>query len=235
MSTISPHTTRANGTILTATIYNADHVNHISNAMALNDDKIEGVTPPVVDGALAVFDGTGGNALRESSINEDNVGDVVGPSGGVVDGEYAQYASTTGKLIKGSSGKLSADVAAVRSAQAQRVMTTDLIETACAIVSLVDGTNIAIDWDAAINFTVTLGGNRTLSNPTNEQIGTWRTVEVVQDATGNRTLAYGSEYVFPFGAEPVLTTAANARDRLAILSVSSTRHEVYVMGLDIKQ
>ena len=64
MATINAHTTRANGTVLTATIYNADHVNHISNAQALNTDKLEGATPPVVDGHVAVFDGTSGAVLR---------------------------------------------------------------------------------------------------------------------------------------------------------------------------
>lgn len=64
MTTINPHTTRANGTILTAAIYNADHNNHISNATALNSSKLEGAAPPVVDGQVAVWDGTSGAALR---------------------------------------------------------------------------------------------------------------------------------------------------------------------------
>jgi hypothetical protein len=48
MTTISPHVTRGTGTILTAAIYNTDHGNHITNANALNDDKIEraGVVAP---------------------------------------------------------------------------------------------------------------------------------------------------------------------------------------------
>lgn len=41
MATINPHTTRATGTILTAAIYNGDHVNHINNANALNVAKLE--------------------------------------------------------------------------------------------------------------------------------------------------------------------------------------------------
>lgn len=63
MTTISPHTTRAPGTILTAAIYNLDHGNHIANAQALNAGKIEGAGS-VVDGAVAVFDGVSGSALR---------------------------------------------------------------------------------------------------------------------------------------------------------------------------
>lgn len=38
MVTIIPHTTRASGTVLTASIYNADHQNHITNATTINDD-----------------------------------------------------------------------------------------------------------------------------------------------------------------------------------------------------
>jgi hypothetical protein len=64
MSTINPHTTRAAGTILTQAIYNADHTNHVSNALALNADKIEGATPPVVDGHVVLWNGTTGAALR---------------------------------------------------------------------------------------------------------------------------------------------------------------------------
>jgi hypothetical protein len=36
MATINPHTTRATGTILTAAIYNGDHVNHVNNANSID-------------------------------------------------------------------------------------------------------------------------------------------------------------------------------------------------------
>lgn len=68
MTTISPHTTRAPGTILTATIYNFDHGNHIANAQALNAGKIEGAGP-VVDSTVALFDGTSGSALKASGVS----------------------------------------------------------------------------------------------------------------------------------------------------------------------
>ena len=41
MATITAHTTRADGTRLTDTIYNSDHVNHVTNATALNTAKLE--------------------------------------------------------------------------------------------------------------------------------------------------------------------------------------------------
>lgn len=64
MTTITPHTSRATGTILTAAIYNFDHNNHVNNATALNAGKIEGVPPSVVDGRPVVWSGTSGNAVR---------------------------------------------------------------------------------------------------------------------------------------------------------------------------
>lgn len=39
-------------------------------------------------------------------------------------------------------------------------------------------------------------------------------IRIIQDGTGNRTLAYGSKYKFPGGA-PVLSTAASAKDFLS--------------------
>ena len=71
--------------------------------------------------------------------------------------------------------------------------------------------------DASLSnaFTVTLGGNRTLDNPTNLVAGFTYTFRIVQDATGSRTLAYGTAYKFPGGTAPTLTTTANAIDYLS--------------------
>lgn len=82
---------------------------------------------------------------------------------------------------------------------------------------LTDGANIS--WDASSNQVakVTLAGNRTLDNPTNLIDGATYVLRVIQDATGSRTLAYGSAYDFPGGTAPTLTAAANAVDVLTFL------------------
>lgn len=86
-----------------------------------------------------------------------------------------------------------------------------------AFQTLVDGATITPDFNAGLNFTVTLGGNRTLANPTNAKDGQSGVIEVVQDATGSRTLAYGANWCFPGGsaAGGVLSTAANSIDVIA--------------------
>ena len=46
---------------------------------------------------------------------------------------------------------------------------------------------------------------------------------ITQDGTGSRTLAYGSNWKFPGGTAPTLTTAANAVDVVAYYVESATR------------
>ncbi len=90
-----------------------------------------------------------------------------------------------------------------------------------AISALTDGATITPDFALANNFSVTLGGNRTLANPSNLTAGASGCIWITQDGTGSRTLAYGSSWDFTGGTAPTLTTTANARDCL-VYSVQST-------------
>ena len=91
------------------------------------------------------------------------------------------------------------------------------------ITTLTDGATITADLAVANNFSVTLGGNRTLANPSNQTAGQSGTIVVTQDATGSRTLAYGSNWKFPGGTAPTLTTAASSVDVIAYYVESATR------------
>lgn len=82
-------------------------------------------------------------------------------------------------------------------------------------VTLTDGANIATDASLSNNFRVTLGGNRTLDNPTNLADGMTLNWVIVQDATGSRTLTFGSAFDWGGGAAPFLSTAANAIDMVS--------------------
>jgi hypothetical protein len=83
-----------------------------------------------------------------------------------------------------------------------------------AISTLTDGATITPDFAVANNYSVTLGGNRTLANPTNLTAGQSGSIFITQDGTGSRTLAYGSFYDFIGGTAPTLSTAASAVDRI---------------------
>lgn len=84
-----------------------------------------------------------------------------------------------------------------------------------AVVALTDAATIAVDLSLANNYSVTLAGNRTLGAPTNAVAGQSGIIEINQDATGSRTLAYNAFWKFPAGVVPVLTTTASAKDRFA--------------------
>jgi hypothetical protein len=92
-----------------------------------------------------------------------------------------------------------------------------------AITALTDGATITPDFAVANNFSVTLGGNRTLANPTNLTAGASGCIWITQDGTGSRTLAFGSQWDFTGGTAPTLTTTAAAVDCLAYSVQSSSR------------
>jgi hypothetical protein len=96
------------------------------------------------------------------------------------------------------------------------------------IVTLSDGANISYDMDDGNNATVTLGGNRTLDNPSNVTVGQSGSIFIVQDGTGSRTLSFGSAYDFAGGTAPTLTTAASAVDRIDyVVRTTSSIHCVF--------
>jgi hypothetical protein len=80
------------------------------------------------------------------------------------------------------------------------------------VTTLTDAATINTDASLSQAFKVTLGGNRTLANPTNLVSGATYLFLVVQDGTGSRTLAYGNLFTWPGGTVPTLSTGANAVD-----------------------
>lgn len=233
------HTTRGTGTILTALIYNGDHVNHITNqnidmtgawdsvGEMQSESDPGGPGSEMVAPSLAVWMQQvqfvlhilgGGSYWGDVPGVPVGPGDVVGPGGGVVDEEFALFDGTTGKIIQG--GKLKATVAQVRAATAAKVLEADLLETAASSVTLTDAATIAVDWDAFINGNVTLTANRVLGAPSNAQPGTSRTIRVIGNSGTPRTLTYDASYR---GGSATLSDVSNAKEYLITLfALSST-------------
>ena len=96
------------------------------------------------------------------------------------------------------------------------------------ITALTDAATIAVDFADSNNFSVALGGGRTLGNPTNQVAGQSGSLFVVQDGSGSRTLAYSSDWEFAGGTAPTLSTAASAVDRIDyIVRASGNIHAVF--------
>lgn len=97
-------------------------------------------------------------------------------------------------------------------------------------VTLSDGATISTDASLGIHFRVTLGGNRTLANPTGATDGQRITWEIIQDGTGSRILSYGSKFAFGIDVtSPVLSTTAGARDFVTAI-YNSVTDKFYVTG-----
>tara|TARA_B110000285_G_C15140269_1_gene630248 strand:- start:34 stop:1923 length:1890 start_codon:yes stop_codon:yes gene_type:complete len=101
------------------------------------------------------------------------------------------------------------------------------------ILTLTDAASVSLSFNQGSNFTLTLGGNRTLSTPTNAAAGSGGSIFVVQDGTGGRTLAYATEWHFAGGTAPTLSTAAAAVDRIDYIVRTSTDIHA-VASLDVK-
>lgn len=102
-----------------------------------------------------------------------------------------------------------------------KALSTDKLWDSVSEVVLADGATIVVDLATFINAAVTLGGNRTLGNPTNTK-GQSGYIRVIQGGAGSRTLSFGSNWKFTGGIAPVLSTAAGAVDLLFYQVISPT-------------
>lgn len=103
------------------------------------------------------------------------------------------------------------------------LLQTDQVWAAAVASTLTFTTStVSLDMSTFINANLTMGGNSTLGNPTNTKNGQSGLIQILQDATGNRTLAYQANWKFIGGQAPTLTTTASARDLLTYYVVTST-------------
>lgn len=99
------------------------------------------------------------------------------------------------------------------------------------LVTLTDGANIATDCALGQRFRVTLGGNRTLDNPTNPQDGFQYVWEFIQDATGSRTISLGSKFAFGTDITALtLTLTASKRDFMTAI-YNSAADKFFIVGV----
>lgn len=142
-----------------------------------------------------------------------------------ITGTAGEVTVTNGDGVSGNPTlSLGANAAKLNAAQAYTAAQRGTVS------SLTDGATITADFAVANNFSVTLGGNRVLANPTNLTAGQSGQITITQDATGSRTLSYGSNWKFPGGTAPTLTTTANAVDVLAYYVESATRITARIIG-----
>jgi len=83
--------------------------------------------------------------------------------------------------------------------------------------------NVTLDFSANQNFVLTLQGATTLVNPSTEQVGQSGFITFIQDGTGGRTVALGTDYETAGAAGITLSTAASATDIVPYVVVAANR------------
>ena len=136
------------------------------------------------------------------------------------DSMYAVFIGKAVQTVTPSSGSLTASMISTGSSFDFPVQIYFGEET------LTDGATI--DWNLQTQQVakVTLGGNRTLNAPTNQNAGGFYSLLIVQDGTGSRTLSFNSAYKFTGATAPTLTTTASAKDLIVFRSDGTNLLEV---------
>ncbi|GGE36411.1 hypothetical protein GCM10007276_12380 [Agaricicola taiwanensis] len=105
-----------------------------------------------------------------------------------------------------------------------RILTTDVVWTEADFEAVAYAATITLDFGTG-NFNKSVDpvtGNFTLANPSNGKPGQVFIIAIKQDATGSRTISYGTNWKAPGAVLPALSTAANAQDYIVGFFRSST-------------
>ena len=209
------------------------NVTGVITATTLNQVVSGIITATTFDGNLQgnVNGNVTGNATSATVANGLGASASVSTSGIVTASSFvgALTGDVTGN-VSGSAASATNLTGAGSTAQVLGVNTSSLNGTklylsgnaAAEIVTLSDGANITPDFGSGNNFVVTLGGNRTLVNPTGVTTGQSGVIIVKQDGTGGRTLGIQSHYHFAGGTAPTFTTTANAVDIIGFVAYGAT-------------
>jgi hypothetical protein len=149
-----------------------------------------------------------------------DVGDVFVATADNAGGTQAAVGSSWVILEHNLVSALAASFASAAEIQAgtssSKVIAPDQLVLAAAPQTLTDGATIAWDMAAGFNAKVTLGGNRTLSTPTNPKVGLTYVLEVIQDGSGSRTMTWPASFNWGASGAPTLSTGAAKVDLVTL-------------------
>lgn len=158
------------------------------------------------------------DSAGEISFNADL---VVEAGSSATSDSFVTRGGSSSQFVKGD-GTLDSNtyITSVGSSYVQRDQVEQYTRQQYFWTELLGESSSTISWnlDSAQVANITLTGNWTLANPTNMKAGATYMIVIKQDATGSRTLSYGSNYEFGDDGTPTLSTGANKADILTFMS-----------------
>ncbi len=165
-------------------------------------------------GEFASSDTINGSYIADNSIDEANLKVSNSPTNGYV--LTAQSGASGGLTWALDSATDSTKLPLAGGTLTGAVMTATDTDTS-------NTGSITLNFSTNQNFVLTLTGNVTLANPSTEAIGQSGFIAFIQDGTGSRTVALGTDYETAGAAGLTLTSTASATDLVPYLVVASNR------------
>lgn len=151
------------------------------------------------------------------------------------DGALQMLGSTSGKTTLKATAAASGTITFPAATGAVPLLSASQSWTAAQAVTpaaLSDGATITPDCSAANDFTVTLGGDRTMANCSPAaKAGQSLNFYITQDGSGARQLSWGANYKWASGSPPALSSAPGASDLISCRTSSTT---VYICAMAIQ-
>ena len=193
----------------------------INNALQALGSTSSGATAPSTTYANQLFYDTANNILKIrnedndafiSVVHLDQTNDAVAQfnvDNLRLDGNDLSTTNTNGDLTLTPNGTGKVSVSSIAVANTD----TDTTNTG----------SVTLDFSANQNFVLTLTGNVTLANPSDETVGQSGFIVFIQDGTGGRTVSLGTDYETAGGAGLTLSSAASATDIVPYVVAASGR------------
>ena len=193
---------------------NAGQVGSLTAEGVLTATSYAGSGAALTGLAGEVTGSAGANAIADNVVDEANLKVSNNPTNGYV--LTAQSGNTGGLTWAADSTTDSTKLPLAGGTLSGAVMTSTDTDTS-------NTGSVILNFSTNQNFVLTLTGNVTLANPTTEAIGQSGFIAFIQDGTGSRTVALGTDYETPAAAGLTLTSTASATDLVPYLVVASNR------------
>jgi hypothetical protein len=137
-------------------------------------------------------------------------------------------AITTAKILDGAITYPKIDSLAIASASdfrsdtASKILPVQSVWDSAEYVVVTYASSTTLNFNSGFNFSISLTGNITLSNPTNAKPGQSGIIYLQQDGTGGRTTTFGSNFKFSNGVAPAFDTAASRVNIITYSVVTSS-------------